>query len=186
LSQLLITIVETTRNEMGRRKGKLKSENNDEEGETKRPRHDESEDQEDSEEDDEKIEARDPHAFVLAPDGVSQYIVREYTNDMEGRDIPEKLAVRSRNGRLFSEDEAYRFWEKSTATCPTYGVCLWCFGSGPTNMYCQVCKNEEYVYKILLTGDRVVIDSEYVSRFFGTTHVIARADRTHNSMNPES
>ncbi len=122
----------------------------------------------------------------MAPDGVSKYIVREYTDDMEGRDIPEKLAVRSRNGRLFSEDEALRFWEKSTAICPTYGVCLWCFGSGPTNMYCQVCKNEEYVYKILLTGDRVVIDSEYVSRFFGTTHVIAKADRIHNLMNPES
>jgi hypothetical protein len=151
---------------MGRRKGKLKLENDKEEVETKRPRHDDSEDQEDSEKSDEEVEAEDPHGFVVAPDGVSQYIVRRYTNDMEGRDIQDELAVRSCNGRLFSEDEAYRFWKKSTATCPTYGVCLWCFGSGPTNMYCQVCKNEEYIYKILLTKDRVTIDSEYVSIFF--------------------
>jgi hypothetical protein len=171
---------------MGRREGKSKSENNDEEVETKRPRNDESEDHEDSEEEDEEIEAEDLHAFVLAPDGVSQYIVRRYTDDMEGRDIPEELTVRSRNRRLFSEIEAYDFWEKSTAICPTYGVCLWCFGSGPTNMYCQVCKNVERTYKILLTNNRVIIDAEYVSMFFGTTHLIAKADRTHHLMNPES
>jgi recombinational DNA repair protein RecR len=97
---------------------------------------------------------------------------------MAGTNISDKCAVRSRNGRLLSEVEVFDFWEKSMAACPTYGVCYWCFGSGPTNMYCQVCQDENRTYKILLTVDQVTIDAEWVLRFFGTTHFIAKADRT--------
>jgi hypothetical protein len=64
-----------------------------------------------------------PHVFVWAPDGVSKYIVRKYKNDREGTNIPFKCAVTSRNGRLYSEVEVFDFWRKSTAACPTYGVC---------------------------------------------------------------
>jgi hypothetical protein len=67
----------------------------------------------------------------------------------------------------------------------TYGVCYWCFRSGPTNMHCQVCQNENRTYKISLTADRVTIDAEWVLRFFRTTHLIAKADRTKNLSNPE-
>jgi hypothetical protein len=81
----------------------------------------------------------DPHAFVLAPDGVSKYIVQKYTDDMAGTNILDKCEVRLRNQRLFSEEEVSDFCRKRTAACPTYGVCYWCFGSGLTNMYCQVC-----------------------------------------------
>jgi hypothetical protein len=81
---------------MGRRKVKSKSENNDEEVEAKRTRHDENENEnhEDSEESEES-EEEDPHAFVLAPDGISKYIVRGYTDDMAGKDIPDKWVVKS-------------------------------------------------------------------------------------------
>jgi hypothetical protein len=63
-----------------------------------------------------------PHAFVWAPDGVSKYIVRKYTNNMQGTNIPFSCAVTLRNGRLFGEDEVMDFWRKSTAACPTYGA----------------------------------------------------------------
>jgi hypothetical protein len=95
----------------------------------------------------------DPHAFVLAPDGVSKYIIRKYTDNMAGTNISYECAVSLRNRRLFSEEEVFDFWKKSTAACPTYEVCYWCFGSGPTNMYCHVCQDENRTYKILLTAD---------------------------------
>jgi hypothetical protein len=126
-----------------------------------------------------------PHAFVWAPDGVSKYIVRKYTSNMEGTNIPYKCPVTSCNGRLFSEDEVCDFWRKSTAACPTYGVCYWCFGGGPTSMYCQVCRDEKRTYKIFLTADRVTIDAEWVARFFRTTFLFAMADRTHNGLSAE-
>jgi hypothetical protein len=96
---------------------------------------DEEEDSEDEESEESKREDPDPHAFVLAPDGVSKYIVRKYTDNMKGQDIPQECVVKSKHGRLFRETEAIRFFEKSTAACPMYGVCYWCFGSGPTNMH---------------------------------------------------
>jgi hypothetical protein len=127
----------------------------------------------------------DPHAFVLAPDGVSKYIIRKYTDDMAGTNISDKCEVRLCNRRLFSEEEVFDFWRKSTAACPTYGVCYWCFGSGPTNMYCQVCQDENRTYKVLLTADQVTINAGWVSQFFGTTHFIAKADRMQNWLSPE-
>jgi hypothetical protein len=89
------------------------------------------------------------------------------------------------NRRLFWEDEAYCLWEKTMAACPTYGVCYWCFGSGPTNMHCQMCKHRDRTYKILLSAKQRIIDAEWVSSFFGTTHMIAKADRTQNWLSPE-
>jgi recombinational DNA repair protein RecR len=62
----------------------------------------------------------------------------------------------------------------------TYGVCDWCFGSGLTNMHCQVCMNSKRAYKILKTDDHTIIDVEWVSRFFGMMHLVAKADRMHN------
>jgi hypothetical protein len=83
---------------------------------------------------------------------------------------------------MLGEDEVMDFWRKSTAACPTYGVCYWCFGGGPTNMYCQVCRQEDWTYKNLLTADRVTIAAEWVARFFATTFLFARGDRTHNGL----
>jgi hypothetical protein len=36
-----------------------------------------------------------------------------------------------------------------------------------------------------LTADRVTINAEWVARFFGTTHLFAMADRTHNGLSAE-
>jgi hypothetical protein len=123
-----------------------------------------------------------PHAFVWAPDSVSKYIVRKYTNNMQGTDIPDSCTVTLRNRRLFGEDKVMDFWRKSTAACPTYGVCYWCFGGGPTNMYCQVCRQVDQTYKILLTADQVTIDAEWVAHFFATTFLFAKRDRMHNGL----
>jgi hypothetical protein len=112
----------------------MTSENNDVKVKAKKTQHKKEESSKHSEEsndseESEKIVKENPHAFVWAPDGVSKYIVQKYTNNMEGTNIPYKCAVTSRNGRLFSEDKVIDFWKKSTAACPTYGVCYWCFGS---------------------------------------------------------
>jgi hypothetical protein len=92
---------------------------------------------------DKDSEDEDPHSFVLALDGVSKYIVRKYTDNMEGKDIPDEWVVKPRQGRLFTDREEMYFFDKSTAACPTYGVCYWCFGSGPTNMHCQVFRDNK-------------------------------------------
>jgi hypothetical protein len=136
----------------------------------KKTRHDEEKSSKDNEESNDseeskKIVRENPHAFVWALDGVSKYIIRKYTNDMQGTNIPYSCAVTLRNRRLFGEDEVMDFWRKSTAACPTYGVCYWCFGGGPTNMYCQVCRDKDRTYKILLTADQVMINAEWVQDF---------------------
>jgi hypothetical protein len=48
-------------------------------------------------------------------------------------------------------------------------------------MHCQVCKADKRTYKILLTGNRMIIYAEWVPRFFGTTHLVAKADRMHTN-----
>jgi hypothetical protein len=49
-------------------------------------------------------------------------------------------------------------------------------------MHCQVCRDNKYTYKILLSDKvkRTIINAEWVSRFFGATHLVAKADRTQN------
>jgi hypothetical protein len=99
---------------MGRQKPKRMLEDNDVKIEAKKTWHDEDKSSKDNEESDdseesEKIVKENPHAFVWAPDGVSKYIVRKYTNDMEGTNILYKYAVTSRNRRLFGEDKVIDF-----------------------------------------------------------------------------
>jgi hypothetical protein len=129
---------------MGRRKVKSKSENNDEKVEAKRTRHEDDEDK-DNEETDKSVESEvdDDEAFVMTPNGVNKYIVRGYKSDMAGLDIPYRRRVNSEHGRLYKAREELAFIRDSTAACPTFGVCYWCFGSGPTNMHCQVCRKEK-------------------------------------------
>jgi hypothetical protein len=49
-------------------------------------------------------------------------------------------------------------------------------------MYCQVCQEKDWTYKILLTAGGVMIDAEWVARFFATTFLFAMGDRTHNGL----
>jgi hypothetical protein len=130
--------------QMGRHKPKRTSEDDDKKVEAKKTRQDEEKGSEDDKESDdskesEEIVRENPHALVWAPDGVSKYIVRKYTNTVQGTDIPYSCAVTSRNGRLFGKDEVMDFWRKSTAACPTYGVFYWCFGGGPSAGDRQTC-----------------------------------------------
>jgi hypothetical protein len=174
---------------MARRKKKTALVKNDDRSGAKKLRNSEDDNSEDKDKDideeSEESKREDPHAFVLAPDGVSKYIVQKYTDNMKGQDIPQKWVVNSRHGRLYTEAEAMYFFENSTAGCPTYGVCDWCSGSGPTNMHCQVCKDSKRTYKILKTDDHTIIDAKWVSRFFGMMHLVAKADRTHNWMDQQ-
>jgi hypothetical protein len=89
----------------------------------KKTQHDEEKSSKDNEESNDSEESKEivrenPHVFVWAPDGVSKYMVRKYTNDMQGTNIPYSCAVTSRNGRLFGKDKVKDFWRKSTAACP--------------------------------------------------------------------
>jgi hypothetical protein len=166
---------------MGRRQVKSKSENNDEEVEAKRTRHEDDEDKDNEEADEsEESEVDSDEASVMTPNGVNKYIVRGYKNEMAGMDIPYRRKVHSEHGRLYKAREELAFIRDSTAACPTYGVCYWCFGSGPTNMFCQECRKEGHTYKTLVNDERTIIDAEWVSMFFGTTHLTAKADRAHN------
>jgi hypothetical protein len=129
----------------------------------------------------ESEESDNEEGFVLAPDSVSKYIITRYTNKMQGKDIPWEWVVRSENGRYFYKDEVIRFREKSTASCPTYGLCSWCFGSGPTGMHCQKCRKNDKFYKMVQKRrDKKLLDAGWISRYFGTAHLVAKADRTYD------
>jgi hypothetical protein len=125
-------------------------------------------------------EVDDNEASVMTPNNDNKYIVRGYKDNMAGMGIPYRRKVHSEHGRLYQAREELAFIQDSTAACPMYGVSYECFSSGPTNMHCQVCRKGEHTYKTLLTEDWTIIDAEWVSRFFGTMHLIAKADRAHN------
>jgi hypothetical protein len=107
------------------------------------------------------------------------YIVREFKEEMRGKKIPDNMVVRPANGRWFTEDEVNNFVMKSTPRCPTYGVCSQCFGSGPVHILCQKCRKKDEIY-IIPKRNGKFLDAEWVLRFFGTSHLGVRADRTQN------
>jgi hypothetical protein len=117
--------------------------------------------------------------LVRNSDG-DMYIVREFSKEeMRGKKIPDNMVVRAANGRWFTENEVENFVMKSTPRCPTYGICAQCFGSGPVHMLCQKCRNMSEIYQIPRRNGKF-IDVEWISRFFGTSHLDVRADRTQN------
>jgi hypothetical protein len=107
------------------------------------------------------------------------YIVKGFKDEMKGKKIPDDMVVRPENGRWFTENEVNDFVMKSSPRCPTYGVCSFCFGSGPVHMLCQKCRNKDEMYLIPKRNGKF-LDAEWISRFFGTSHLDVRADRTQN------
>jgi hypothetical protein len=108
------------------------------------------------------------------------YIVAEYKDQMKGKVIPDKMVVRANNGHWFTHDEVENFVLKSTPHCPMYGVCDHCFGSGPVHMLChQKCRMKDQRY-IIAKKNGKILEVEWVSRFFGISHLVLRADRTQN------
>jgi hypothetical protein len=105
------------------------------------------------------------------------YIVREYKEEMAGKKIPDKMVMRAEIGRWFTNEEVQNFKLKSTPRCPTYGVGDQCFGSGLVHMLCQKCRDKSQIYMIVKRHGKF-LDAEWISRFFGTSHLDVRADRT--------
>jgi hypothetical protein len=108
-----------------------------------------------------------------------RYIVAEYNDKMKGKVIPDNQVVRANNGRWFTQNEIENFELKSTPFCPTYGVCGYCFSSGPVHMHCQKCKVQGSRYFITRMNGKI-LDTEWISQFFGTSHIDERADKMHN------
>jgi hypothetical protein len=109
-------------------------------------------------------------------------IVREYTDDMAGKEIPDNRVVEPRNGRFFGtlDGKTTKEWfRKSTDECGTYGNCEMCWSSGPTGMHCQVCKDKDYYYKVMWysVGDQKWLDAKWISRILRLPHLSAAADR---------
>jgi hypothetical protein len=107
------------------------------------------------------------------------YIVRPFKEEMIGKKIPDDMVVRAANGRWFTAQEVIDFQMKSTPRCPTYGVCTTCLGSGPVHMLCQKCKRSWEMYWIPKRKEKI-LDAQWISRYFGTSHLDVRADRTQN------
>jgi hypothetical protein len=115
--------------------------------------------------------------MVQAPNG-EEYIVRAYTDDLSGLVIPDEFVVKASNGRfwlIIVDDIAL----KCTNHLPTYGLCFDCFGSGPTGLHCQACRNPNRIYNVVLYEEKIV-EATWLSRLFETTHNQAMADRTWN------
>jgi hypothetical protein len=118
------------------------------------------------------------NGYNRSPDG-KVYLVRGYMEDRAGQPIPDEWVIRAANGRWFTSEEVCQFKQKSTARCPTYGLCKTCFGSGPNLMYCQACRHPGCGYKVVRDVESMkILEAEWISRFFATTHVVADADRT--------
>jgi hypothetical protein len=107
------------------------------------------------------------------------YIVAEYNDTMKGKVIPDNQAVRAKNGQWFTKNEVDNFELKSTPRCPMYGVCRHCFSSGPVHMHCQKCKTKGHRYYIPRMNGVCgkILDAEWISRFFGTSHLDVRVCR---------
>jgi hypothetical protein len=116
---------------------------------------------------------------VCEDDG-NVYVAREFTDDMTNKVLPDSKVVRPRNGRFFYQQELKEMIRaKSNMNCPTYGTCAVCLSSGPTAMECQSCRQPQNYYCIAEGPYRQkILDSEWISRLVGATHMPARGDRT--------
>ena len=99
------------------------------------------------------------------------YIVRSYSVEQAGQPIQENQVVRAGNGRFFRTDEARSFSVLSSARCPTYGNCNYCWRSGPLNMQCRYCNDDRKVYTYFWLshpkGGKRILDAEYIAQLVG-------------------
>lgn len=109
------------------------------------------------------------------------YVAREFTDDMRGKVLPDNKVVRAGNGRYFfnTQELKEKIRERSNMDCPTYGTCGVCLSSGPTAFLCRNCKKDKCYYCIAEGPYREkILDSEWISRLVGATHMNALGDRT--------
>jgi hypothetical protein len=102
-------------------------------------------------------------------------IVKGYTDDQEGKDIRDEDVVRPSNGKYTKQGslETNSWQQKSSAGCPTYGTCGFCFKAGPTGKKC-VCTNGGYG---ILFYRGYIIDSIMFGEMFVEELEVAKADR---------
>ena len=108
-----------------------------------------------------------------------------YRVEQAGQPIDECQVVRAANGKFFGRDEPARFRVLSSACCPTYGNCNYCWRSGPLNMQCIYCNDDRKGYSYLWLnhgGGKRILDAEYFAHLMGlgNDHVVALADRRYN------
>ena len=114
------------------------------------------------------------------------YIVRSYSVKQAGQPIQENQVVRAGNGRFFGRDDPRSFSVLSSARCPTYGNCSYCWRSGPLNMQCLYCNDDGNIYTYFYInhpkGGKCILDAEYMAQLVGKgdDHVVALADRQYD------
>jgi hypothetical protein len=115
----------------------------------------------------------------------SPYLVRGYTEDQAGMDIRPDDVARPFNHRYSlgpgSDVAGDDFRLKNVDRAPTYGSCWMCRKSGPLGIICDNPRCGDEVYKVVFmyndNGERVVVDSIWISEVFEAGHRTAKADQ---------
>jgi hypothetical protein len=116
---------------------------------------------------------------VPSPDG-PRYVMPNFRQELLGKLLPEEATSRAPNGRWWRVQDFPLMRQKSMLRCPTYGNCDRCFSSGPMNGYCRECVMRGQYYALVrvdVEGELRMVDAEWISRFFGRSHLPAMADR---------
>jgi hypothetical protein len=108
-------------------------------------------------------------------------IVVNYTEDQEDEDIRSEDLVRPSNYRwCFQGSPETRTWKlKTTANCPTYGTCQYCFKAGPVGKHCNECQipDVQALYVLLPSDGNKILDSITFAKIFNRGLETAKADR---------
>ena len=113
----------------------------------------------------------------------AQFIVPGWIEIYDGRDIDDRDVVRPDNLKwAWGSDEHEKWARMSTAACPTYGSCTYCFRGGPVGKLCTECmggpvKQRYYVLRTYNERDRYTLDSLTLAGVLGRTHEVAKANR---------
>ena len=104
------------------------------------------------------------------------YMVEGYTEAMGHGVIPDELVIKPMNGVYWTDaDPPMKVLSRDRG--PTYGTCSSCCGSGPVGMYCQICRNEYCKYRVVRIMHGACINSEWIAKIAGATHLRDRVDR---------
>jgi hypothetical protein len=111
-------------------------------------------------------------------------VVVNWTEDQKGQNIREEDVVRPKNHKYSVPDTNNRHgnWRKlSTAECPTYGTCEFCWKSGPTGKFCNECERSpdklKPRYKFVRFDVEKILDSVTLAKLLRMNHEVAKADR---------
>ena len=96
-----------------------------------------------------------------------------YTSDQKGHPIRDEDTIRAANGIWYTQAEIKAFRNKSTAWCPTYGNCPYCYRMGPVGGGCSNCRHRRnfeiisyanrYHDNEASTTNQRIIDAHYIT-----------------------